>query len=214
MSTVLARAPLALVRQARQAQLLTITWMVIEGAVALAAAVAARSVALSAFGFDSAIEVFTAVVVLNQLSRPADISSEALDAGARRASRLVGIGLYTLAAYIVVSSAWTLLTGTHPDPSLPGLVLAASSVVIMPVLWRWRLGLSARLHSAALRADAACSAVCLYMAVTLLVGLALNRVFGWWWADPVAGLAMIWWIRSEAEEALEAARTGRHCEEC
>ncbi|HEV3234176.1 MAG TPA: cation transporter, partial [Candidatus Dormibacteraeota bacterium] len=80
--------------------------------------------------------------------------------------------------------------------------------------WRWRLALSRRIHSAALRADAACSAVCLYMAATLLVGLVLNRLFGWWWADPIAGLAMIWWIRNEANEALEAARTGKHCEEC
>jgi divalent metal cation (Fe/Co/Zn/Cd) transporter len=63
-----------------------------------------------------------------------------------------------------------------------------------------------------MRGDVACSVVCMYMAGTLLAGLLVNRLFGWWWADPVTGLAMIWWIRGEAEEALTAARTGRHCE--
>jgi len=82
-------------------------------------------------------------------------------------------------------------------------------LVVMPVLWRWRLGLARRLHSPALRGDAACSLVCVAMATTLLVGLLLNSLFGWWWADPLAALAMIWWIRGEVNEALEAARTGR-----
>jgi divalent metal cation (Fe/Co/Zn/Cd) transporter len=200
--------------RARMAQLLTITWMVVEGLVAVVAGVAAHSVALTAFGTDSAIEVFTAAVVLHQLMRRSELGADLLDAGERRASRLVGIALYAVAAYIAVTSAVTLLAGVHPEPSTPGVVLACASVLIMPVLWRWRLGLSERLHSAALRADAACSAVCLYMAVTLLVGLALNRLFGWWWADTVAALAMTWWIVGEAREALEAADTGTHCADC
>jgi divalent metal cation (Fe/Co/Zn/Cd) transporter len=201
------------VQQAKLAQTLTIAWMVVEGAVAIGSGVAARSVALTAFGADSVIEVFTAVVVLRQL-RLSSQADEELREGERRASRLVGYGLYGVAAYILLSSAWSLLTGNHPEPSPLGIALACASVVIMPGLWRWRLRLSDRMHSAALRADAACSAVCLYMAVTLLAGLALNQLFGWWWADPVAGLAMIWWIRGEANEALEAARTGHHCEDC
>jgi divalent metal cation (Fe/Co/Zn/Cd) transporter len=127
---------------------------------------------------------------------------------------MVGVALYGVAAYIVLSSVYTLVRGIHPDPSPLGLALAVASLAVMPVLWRWRLSLSRRIHSAALRADAACSAVCLYMAATLLLGLLLNRLLGWWWADPVAGLAMIWWIRGEANEALEAAATGHHCEDC
>jgi divalent metal cation (Fe/Co/Zn/Cd) transporter len=207
-------APASIYRQARMAQLLTISWMVVEGAVALLSGVVASSIALTAFGFDSAIEVFSAAVVLRQLVRPRTDPEAELAAGERRASRLSGIALYGLAGYIVITSAYALARGIHPEPSLPGLVLALASIAIMPGLWRWRLGLSRRIHSSALRADAACSAVCLYMAVTLLVGLALNRLFGWWWADPVAGLAMIWWIVGEAREAIEAATTGRHCEDC
>jgi divalent metal cation (Fe/Co/Zn/Cd) transporter len=90
------------------------------------------------------------------------------------------------------------------------MVLAVAALVIMPLLWRWRRGLARRLSSPALRADAACSLICIYMTATLLAGLLLNRLFGWWWADPLAALAMIWWIRREAREALEAAHTGRH----
>jgi divalent metal cation (Fe/Co/Zn/Cd) transporter len=89
-----------------------------------------------------------------------------------------------------------------------------AALIAMPVLWRWRLSLARGLGSPALRADAACSLVCAYMSATLLVGLLLNRLFGWWWADSLAALGMIWWIRGEASEALEAARTGCHCETC
>jgi divalent metal cation (Fe/Co/Zn/Cd) transporter len=79
------------------------------------------------------------------------------------------------------------------------------SIAIMTWLWRWRLSLADRLGSPALRGDAACSVACLYMGIATLAGLALNALLGWWWADPIAGLALIWWIRGEAKEALEAA---------
>lgn len=212
MNAVAARAELVSV--ARVAQVLTVSWMVIEGLVAVGVGVIAHSVALTAFGADSAIEVFTALVVLRQLSARREIGEDLLEKGERQASRLVGWSLYLVAVYIVVSSGLALLTGVHPEPSGAGIALAVASLLIMPWLWRWRLRLSEQLHSPALRADAACSAVCLYMAATLLVGLALNHVLGWWWADPVAGLAMIWWIRGEAAEALEAANTGKHCADC
>ena len=199
------------IRQARLAEALTLAWMVVELVVALAAGIAARSVALTTFGIDSGIELFTAFVVLRQLllqtSRATD---EELDARERQASRLVGWGLYGLIVYIVASSTWSLASGSRPESSRAGLALAIAALVIMPLLWRWRLSLARRLDSPALRADAACSLVCIYMSAVLLAGLALNSLFGSWWADSLAALAMIWWIRGEAREALEAARTGVH----
>jgi divalent metal cation (Fe/Co/Zn/Cd) transporter len=200
-----------LLAQARVAQLLTVAWMLIEGAVAVTAGIGARSVALTAFGADSAIELFTALIVLRSLRAPAGADDGRLGQGERQASRVVGWALYLLALYIVVSSAWTLVGGVRPEPSAIGLFLALASLVIMPVLWRWRLGLADRIPSAALKADAACSAVCVYLAAALLAGLALNRLAGWWWVDPVAAIAMIWWIRGEAREALESAATGERC---
>ena len=200
----------ALVRRARLAEGLTITWMVVELAVALAAGVAARSVALTTFGVDSGIELFTALVVMRQLVlQTARATDDELDRRERQASRLVGWALYALVAYIVATSVLSLASADRPASSPAGIALAVAALLVMPILWRWRLGLAARLESSALRADAACSLVCLYLSATLLVGLLLNRLFGWWWADPLAALAMIWWIRGEAAEALEAARSGR-----
>ena len=201
-----------LIRQARVAESLVIAWMVVELVVALTAGIAAGSVALTAFGVDSGIEVFTAVVVLRQLLLHTERSTaEELDARERQASRLVGWGLYGLVVYIIVSSGWSLLTQSRPESSVPGMVLAIAALLVMTPLWRWRRRLAAALESPSLRGDAACSLACIYMAATLLVGLLLNSLFGWWWADSLAALAMIWWIRGEAREALEAARSGRYC---
>ena len=204
-----------LIRQARLAELLTAAWMAIELVVAVWAGVAVGSVALLAFGTDSGIELFTALVVLRLLLLHSARSTEdELDARERQSSRIVGWALYALIGYIVVSSGVSLVAGSRPESSTVGIALAAVALVVMPVLWRWRLSLAKRLDSPALKADAACSLVCAYMSATLLVGLLLNGLFGWWWADSLAALGMIWWIRGEALEAFEAARTGRHREEC
>jgi hypothetical protein len=127
-----------------------------------------------------------------------------------QASRLVGWALYGLIAYILASSILSLALGGRAESSSVGVALAVAALIVMPLLWRWRLGLAARLDSPALCADAACSLVCIYMSATLLGGLLLNRLLGWWWADSLAALVMIWWIHGEAAEALEAARVGRH----
>jgi divalent metal cation (Fe/Co/Zn/Cd) transporter len=208
---VVTRPAEGLIRQARFAETLTLAWMAVELVVALWAGIAARSVALTTFGVDSGIELFTAAVVLRLFVIHTErATEEELDARERQASRLVGWGLYGLIAYILVTSVWSLASSSRPDSSRVGIALAIAALVIMPLLWRWRLSLARRLDSPALRADAACSLVCIYMSAVLLAGLVLNSLFGWWWADPVAALAMIWWIRGEAREALEAARAGRH----
>jgi divalent metal cation (Fe/Co/Zn/Cd) transporter len=204
----------ALVRRARLAESLTVAWMVVELVVAVAAGIVAHSVALIAFGVDSGIELFTALVVLRQLLLHTDrASDEELDARERQASRLVGWGLWGLIVYVVASSGWALITQSRPESSRVGIVLAVAALAVMPVLWRWRLGLAGRLESSALRADAACSLVCIYMSAMLLVGLLANSLLDWWWADPLVALTMIWWIHGEAAEAFEAARTGRHCDD-
>jgi len=200
----------SLIREARLAEALTVAWMVVELVVALTAGIAAHSVALTAFGVDSGIEVFTALVVLRQLLLHSDrATKEELDARERQASRLVGWALYGLVIYLAISSTGSLITQTEPESSLPGMMLAIAALLVMTPLWRWRRRLAAALDSPALRADAACSLVCIYMSAVLLAGLLLNSLLGWWWADSLAALAMIWWIRGEAREAIEAARTGR-----
>jgi divalent metal cation (Fe/Co/Zn/Cd) transporter len=192
-------------QQARVAQAMTVAWMLIEGVVGVVAGLLAHSVALTAFGLDSFIELFSAAVVLRRvLERSASEERDSRTLGERTASRLVGWALSLLAAYIVISAAAGILLQLKPEASPVGLGLTVASIGIMTVLWRWRLSLADRLGSPALRGDAACSVVCLYMALATLAGLGLNSLFGWWWADPIAGLALIWWIRGEAKEALEA----------
>jgi len=207
------RSYTALIRQARIAEGLTACWMAIELGAALYAGIAAHSVALVAFGVDSGIELVTALVVLRMLLlHTGRTTDEELDRRERQSSRIVGWALYAVIAYILVSAAFSLLSGARPEASPVGIALAVAALVVMPILWRWRLSLARRLDSPSLRADAACSIICAYMSATLLAGLVLNSLFGWWWADTVAALAMIWWIRGEAQEALEAARSGTHCE--
>lgn len=180
--------------------------MLIEGMVAVGAGMVAHSVALTAFGFDSFIELFSAAIVLRRLvQRSENEERGSRTAGERTASRLVGWALYVLIAYIVVFAAGGLLLQLRPEPTAVGIGLTVASIAIMTVLVRWRLALADRLGSPALRGDVACSVVCLYMGIATLAGLALNALFGWWWADPIAGVALIWWIRGEAGEALEAA---------
>ena len=126
--------------------------------------------------------------------------------GERRASKLVGYALYALIVYIVVSAGVAFVFGIKPHGSLVGIVLTLASLAIMAALWRWRLALADRLGSPALHGDAACSMVCLYLAAVALAGVLLNQFLGLWWADPLAAIALIWWIRGEAKEAVETTQ--------
>jgi len=177
--------------------------MVVEGVVAIGAGIAAHSVALTAFGVDSGIELFSSVVILRRsLQRSESEERGSMTGGERSATKFVGFALYGLIVYIVLSSAVAIVFRLEPSASPVGIGLTIVSLLIMAALWRWRLALADRLGSPALRGDAACSMVCLYMAGVALVGLLLNL----WWADPLAGLALIWWIRGEAKEAVEASK--------
>jgi divalent metal cation (Fe/Co/Zn/Cd) transporter len=189
----LARA--GVLRTARLAQALTLGWMVVEGVVAIGAGIAARSVALTAFGADSLVELASSAVVLVALYRNTGQAD-------RSAARFVGWALWALVVYIIVVSGATLAFRVHPGPSPLGIAITVAALAVMAVLWRWRLALADRLGSAALRGDAACSAVCLYLSATTLAGLVLNALLGWWWADPLAAVALTWWIAGEARESL------------
>src|SRR6266481_2763670 len=205
--TVQVQPSASLLQQARLAQSLTLSWMVIEGAVAIGAGIAAHSVALTAFGVDSGIELFSSEVVLRRVLQRSETEERGSTTGGERsATKLVGFALYALIVYIVLSAGVALVFRFEPAASRLGIGLTVASLLIMAALWRWRLALADRLGSPALRGDAACSMVCLYMAGVALAGLLLNQFFGLWWADPLAGLALIWWIRGEANEALEASR--------
>jgi divalent metal cation (Fe/Co/Zn/Cd) transporter len=203
------------VRAGVRIEVVTVAWMAIEAAVALGAGLLARSVLLTAFGLDSIIELVTGSVLLWRLATEAGGGAlERVERAEHLAAWVAGIGLVLLCVYVVVTSALGLLTGNHAEGSPVGIALAAVAVVGMPLLAVRKRAIAARIGSAALRGDAACSITCAYMAATLLAGLALNTLFGWWWADGVAALALLYWLIPEAREALEGARAGRAACDC
>ncbi len=188
----------------------TIAWMVVEATVAIGAGVLARSVLLIAFGIDSIIELVTGGVLLWRLLTEArGVSMARVERAENRAAWITGVGLVLLCLYVVTSAALGLFTHHKAEVSIVGIALSVAAVIGMPVLARRKRAIAARIDSAALRGDAACSITCAYMAGTLLVGLALNAAFGWWWVDSLAALALLYWLIPEAREALEGARAGR-----
>lgn len=193
-------------------ELFTLLWMTIEATIAIITGYATRSVSLQGFGIDSIIELITGAVLLwRLLVEQRSGTSAAVERAERSASWIAAICLFVLAAYIVGDSAFTLYTRTHPGSSWWGIALAIAAAIIMPILWQGKLRVARRIGSAALKADAVCSVTCAYMSLTLLVGLLLNTFFGFWWADPLAALVLVYFIVREGREALHEARTGETC---
>jgi divalent metal cation (Fe/Co/Zn/Cd) transporter len=193
-------------------ELVTIVWMVIEASVALSVGFATRSVSLQGFGLDSIVELIAGGILLwRLLIEQRGGSTERIEVAERRASWVTAMSLFALAVYIVGDSAFALVTRTQPEASWWGVGLALAAAIIMPLLWQGKLRVSKSIGSAALKADAACSVTCAYMSLTLLAGLLLNRLFGWWWADPLAALALVYFLVQEGREALHEARTGETC---
>jgi divalent metal cation (Fe/Co/Zn/Cd) transporter len=193
-------------------ELVTIAWMTIEASVAITVGFANRSVALQGFGIDSIIELIAGGILLwRLLVEQRGGSLERIEQAERRASWVTAISLFALAIYIVIDSAVTFLTRTKPESSWWGVGLAVAAAIGMPLLWQGKLRIARRIGSAALKADAACSVTCAYMSLTLLAGLLLNRFFGWWWADPLAALGLVYFLIREGSEAWHEARTGETC---
>jgi len=193
-------------------ELVTIVWMVIEASVALITGFLTHSVSLQGFGIDSIIELIAGSILLWRLTiEQRGGSIETVEQAERRAAWVTAISLFALAVYIVGDSALALLTQNRSQPSWWGIGLAIAAAIVMPLLWQGKLRIAKRIGSAALKADAACSVTCAYMSITLLIGLTLNGLLGWWWADPLAALALVYFIVREGREALHEARTGETC---
>jgi divalent metal cation (Fe/Co/Zn/Cd) transporter len=200
------------VRQGIWIELVTLLWMTLEASIAITVGFVSRSVSLQGFGMDSIIELIAGGILLwRLLVEQRGGSVERIEKAERRASWVTAVSLFALAAYIIGDSALSFLTQTRPESSWWGVGLAVAAAIIMPLLWQGKLRVAKRIGSTALKADAACSVTCAYMALTLLVGLLLNRFFGWWWADPLAALALVYFLAQEGREALHEARTGETC---
>jgi divalent metal cation (Fe/Co/Zn/Cd) transporter len=192
----------ALLRRALRLEYLTVGWNIVEGLVAIAAALASGSVALLGFGVDSFVESASGAVLIWRLQAERRATShERVEHVERRAQQLVAGSLALLAVYVAWDATTSLLAGERPEPSGVGIALALASLVVMWWLARAKHRVGIALGSRAMTADAFQTNACFWLSVTLLVGIGLNAVFGWWWADPVAALVMVVFIAREARSA-------------
>jgi divalent metal cation (Fe/Co/Zn/Cd) transporter len=184
-------------------QAVTVAWMSAEAAVSLFAAWQAQSPALIAFGGDSTIELASAAVVLWRFR--GDVEHEHAE---RRAARVAGTLLYALAAFVAITSVASLLGYSEPKPTLLGIAILVAATIVMPWLAKEKRRLSGATGSAALRADAAQSALCAYLSLIALTGLAINAIWRVKWADPIAALAVLPLIVWEGREAMRGKTCG------
>lgn len=213
-ASVAAESPLperaALVRQAFRLEWLTIGWMVIEGAVAIGAAVVAGSLTLAVFGLDSVIELASAGVLIWRLTVELRRGLAFSETAERLASRIAGALLYALVAFIVAGAAWSLWARHGETFSVPGLVVALLAMPIMTLLARRKIALATQLGSRAMRADAVESITCGWLSLVVVVGLTAELLTGAWWVDSVTSLAIVWFVVREAREAW----SGEECAAC
>ena len=175
-----------LVRRARSLAWLGVGWHAIEAAIAIAAGLAASSIALIGFGADSVIESVAGFVVLWRFAAVRASSEHA----ERRAQRLIAISFYVIAVYVAVEAVRALAGGEEPEASWVGIGLAAFTAATMPPLAIAKARVAARLGSSATRSEGRQNMLCAYLSLGLLAGLGANALLGWWWADPVTALAI------------------------
>ena len=192
---------LVLRRRVRMFVAATITYNVVEAVIALAAGTVAGSTALIGFGLDSIIEVASATAVAWQFAGRDPESRE------RAALRVIAVSFFALAAYVSVESVLSLLQGERAEHSTVGIVLAAVSLLVMPGLSYAQRRAGRELGSASAVADSKQTLLCTYLSAVLLVGLVVNSLFGWWWADPLAALVIAVVAVKEGREAWR----GHHC---
>ena len=193
------------VKRGRRLEYFTIAYNCLEGLLSIVAGLFAGSVSLIGFGIDSVIEVTSGTALLWRLNR--DWNSEQRESAERTTLRIVGLCFIALAIYILYESGSMLLHREAPERSIPGIMIAAVSVIVMPWLAKSKRQIAATIGSAAMRADSRQTDFCAYLSAILLGGLLVNALFGWWWADPLAALAMVPIIANEGVNSLR----GRAC---
>lgn len=188
-----------LLTRALRLEYFSLAWNVLETAVGLIAGLAAGSVALIGFALDSIVESSSAGALVWRLRSEARGGRTAEDVE-RRAVRIVAWAFFALAAYVGGHAVYDLVTQSRPEESVTGIILALVSLVVMPVLAHKKRAMAKRIDSRALEADSNQTSLCTFISAFLLFGLGANALFGWWWADPVAGLAIAGLAAREGRE--------------
>jgi divalent metal cation (Fe/Co/Zn/Cd) transporter len=182
-------------------------WHFVEFAIALGAGVAAGSIALVGFGFDSLIESLAGFVIIWRFAA----SGAHVETRERRAQQLIALSYFLLVAYITVEATRTLALGNQPETSWVGIGLAAFTAPTMPLLARAKRRVGRRLGSVATVSEAEQNQICAYLSVALLIGLLLNALGGWWWADPTAALVI---AAVACREGVQSWRGEGCCDAC
>ena len=197
-------------RNARRARLLSwvsLFWMTIEGAVGVFSGIVAGSIALQAFGISSAAEGLASVIVIWRFTGARTLS----ETSERRAQKLVAVSFWLLVPYVVAEAAYKLVTAAEPETSYLGIGLTLSSLLLMPLLGRMKHRLGATLESAATAGEGTQNILCAYLAAAVLVGLLGNTLFGLWWLDPLAALAVAALAIREGQESWRGEGCCDHC---
>jgi divalent metal cation (Fe/Co/Zn/Cd) transporter len=197
-----------LLGRALRLELFTVGWNLVEGVVAVLAALLTGSVALLGFGMDSFVESASAGVLIWRLraERAQSRTPREIEALDERAQRLVGASLFLLAGYVAIDALQALANGERPAASMVGIVVTTISIGVMWWLAREKRSAARRLGSRALEADSFQTTAFWWLSIVVLAGLGLNALFGWWWADPVAALGIVHFLVREGRDAWNADR--------
>ena|SRR5271166_3101477 len=191
----------ALIRQALRLEYATLAWMAIESVVAIGGAMQAGSLSLLAFGVDSLIELASAVMLLWRLKVEWRHGQAIAEVAERAARRIGGALLFALAAYVIAAAGWKLWTRTGQTFSWPGLIVTVLAIPIMYGLARRKIVVAEALGSGAMRADAAESSACCWLALVVVAGLVIQALTDAWWVDALASLGIVWFLIKEGREA-------------
>ena len=199
----------AVADRGKRLEYFTIAWNCLEGLIAVVAGAIAGSISLVGFGIDSFIEVTSGATLLWRMA--VDSDEQDRERNERLSLRIVGGCFLVLSAYIAYESITDLIGRKGPERSVPGIILACVSMVVMPILSHAKKDVGRKLGSAAMNADAKQTDFCVYLSGIMLAGLLLNAVLGWWWADPVAALIMVPII---AKEGVDGVNGKTCCDPC
>jgi divalent metal cation (Fe/Co/Zn/Cd) transporter len=188
------------IKRGKALEYISIAYNSLEGIIAIVAGFFAGSIALVGFGFDSVIEVTSGAALLWRLN--ADVDESRRERIEAITVRIVGACFLVLAIYIIYESVTTLVHRTAPERSVPGIILASVSLIVMPLLTREKRKVANGIRSGAMAADAKQTEFCTYLSAILLGGLMFNDLLGWWWADPIAALIMVPIIAKEGVDGL------------
>lgn len=189
-------------RRALSLSYLTVAYNIIEGIVSILAGLLAGSIALFGFGLDSFVESFSGTIMIWRFYRYDRLSKGEEERMEKKAEKLVGFTFFVLGLYLLYESIEKLFRHEVPDPSMIGIIIAAVSIIVMPVLFHFKYQTGIQINSRSLIADSKETLACTFLSVSLLIGLGLNYLFGLWQADPIAGIVIVIFLFREGYETL------------